>query len=137
MDTVKQHFDLKAELPAINRVRMQHNVVSLSDICSANSTSLDTAFLSRSPFGGGRNDFIWPVKHHVSSSDYTIWSKAMEFVFSGPNQTLTTLLGDWPVESDQEWLSELDWFLSVDRDFLYFWSSDNEWYRYIQRGHSH
>jgi len=80
MDTVKLHFDSKADLCAINRVRMQHIVVSLSDICSANGTSLDTTFLSRSPFSGSRNDFIWPVKHHVSSSDYTTWSKAMEFV---------------------------------------------------------
>jgi len=94
-------------------------------------------FISRSPFGGIRNDIIWPVKHHVTSSDYTTWSKAMEFVFSGPNQTLTTPLGDWIVESDQEWLSEWDWFLSVDREFLYFRTSDTEWYRYIWRGRSH
>jgi hypothetical protein len=137
MDAAQQHFDSKAELRAINRVRMHHNVVSLSDICSANGSSLDTTFLSRSPFGGSRNDFIWPVKHHVSASDYTTWSKAMEFVFAGPNQTLLTPLGDWLVETDLEWLSEWDWFLSVDRDLLYFRDSDTEWYRYERRGRSH
>jgi len=115
MDAAKQYFDSKADLRAINRVRMHHKVVSLSDICSANGSSFDTTFLSRTPLGGSRNDFIWPVKHHVSSSDYTTWSKAMEFVFAGPNQTLPIPLGDWLVETDQEWLSEWDWFLSVDR----------------------
>jgi len=77
-------------------------------------------FLSRSPFGGCRNDLIWPLKHHVSSSDYTLWSKAMEFVFSGPNQSLLSPLGEWLVDSYQKWLSEWDWFLSSDREFLYF-----------------
>jgi len=137
MDAAQQHFDSKADLRAINRVRMHHKVVSLSDICSANGSSLDTTFLSRSPFGGSRNDFIWPVKHHVSASDYTTWSKAMEFVFSGPNQTLLTPLGDWLVETDLEWLSEWDWFLSVDRECLYFRDSDTEWYRYERRGRSY
>ena len=61
----------------------------------------------------------------------------MEFVFSGPNQTLLTPLGDWLVETDQEWLSAWDWFLSVDREFLYFRDSDTEWYRYERRGRSH
>jgi hypothetical protein len=115
MDAAKRYFDSKADLRAINRVRMHHKVVSLSDICSANGSSFDTTFLSRTPLGGSRNDFIWPVKHHVSSSDYTTWSKAMEFVFAGPNQTLPIPLEDWLVETDQEWRSEWDWFLSVDR----------------------
>jgi len=42
MDAAQQYFDSKADLRAINRVRMHHKVVSLSDICSANGSSLDT-----------------------------------------------------------------------------------------------
>ena len=61
----------------------------------------------------------------------------MKFVFSGTNQTLTTPLGDWLVETDQEWLSEWDWFLLVDREFLYFRTLDTDWYWYIRRGRSH
>jgi len=61
----------------------------------------------------------------------------MEFIFSGSNQTLPIPLGDWLMETDQEWLSEWDWFLSVDREFLYFQDSDTEWYQYVRRGRSH
>ena len=127
MDVFQRHFDSKSELRAINRVRMLHKVVSLSDICTADEARLDTSFLSRSEFGGCRNDFIWPAKHHVSAADYTMWSKAMEFAFAGPNQSLLAPLGNWLVDDDKQWLGEWDWFVSLRREFLYFRSSDTEW----------
>ena len=106
---------------------MLHKVVLLSDICTADGARLDTSFLSRSEFGGCRNDFIWPAKHHVSAADYTMWSKAMEFAFAGPNQSLLAPLGNWLVDDDKQWLGEWDWFVSLRREFLYFRSSDTEW----------
>jgi hypothetical protein len=136
VDVFHRHFDSKAELRAINRVRMLHKVVSLSDISTADGTRLETTFLSRSEFGGCRNDFIWPTKHHASSADFTIWSKAMEFASAGPNQSLIAPLGDWLVDDDQQWPGEWDWFVSSDREFLYFRTSDKEWHRYLRRGRS-
>jgi len=118
MDVVQEIFDSKAELRAINRVRMLHGVVP------------DNVFLSRAQFGGSRNDFLWPAKHHVSSSDYTTWSKAVEFVFAGTNQTLTTPLGSWLVDCDRQWIGEWDWFVTFDRESFYFRSFDTEWYQY-------
>ena len=116
---------------------MFHKVVSLSDICTADGTRLDTTFLSRSEFGGCRNYFIWPTKHHVSSAAFTTWSKAMECAFTGPNQSLIVPLGDWLVDDDQQWPGEWDWFVSSDREFLYFRTSDTEWYMYLRHGRSH
>jgi len=107
MDVVQEFFDSKAELQAINCARMLHGVVSLSDICTADGKRLDSVFLSRAQFGGNRNDFLWPDKHHISFADYTTWSKAMDFVFEA-NQKLTIPLRQWLVDCDRQWLDEWD-----------------------------
>ena len=116
---------------------MLHGVVSLSDICTADGTRLDNVFLSRAQFGGSRNDFLWSDKHHVSPADYTTWSKAIEFIFVGTNQKLTTPLGPWLVDCDRQWLGEWDGFVTFDRESLYFRASDTEWYQYSRQGRSH
>ena len=75
------HFSCASDLKAINRVRQFHGVIHLSDIASADSRYLNTEFLSRGQFDGRRNNYLWPTRHHVTPADYTVWRKAMDFLF--------------------------------------------------------
>jgi len=89
-----------------------------------------------SAFAGKRNDYAWPRKHHVVSSDYTLWRKAMKFLFPNDLQLLQPL-GEWIITSDAEWLDNWDWFLSEDREFLYFRLDSSTWHRFLRLPHAH
>ena len=65
-----------------------------------------------SAFAGKRNDYAWPRKHHVVSSDYTLMRKAMEFLFPhNLHLQLLQPLGEWIITSDAEWIDNWDWVL--------------------------
>jgi len=57
MDIASDFLSSAGELRALNRVRMLHNVVSLSDITTANGRSVDRLFTASSEFEGARNNF--------------------------------------------------------------------------------
>ena len=58
------------------------------------AVGLDQAFLTGMKFPGQRNDYEWPVKHHVTPSDNTTWRKATEYVFSRNLQLLEPMWMD-------------------------------------------
>ena len=66
MDAATDFLTSKGDLKGLNKVRMMHGVVSLSNITTANEQSLERTFFASSVFEGSQNDFYWPVKHHVS-----------------------------------------------------------------------
>ena len=106
-------------LRAINRVRMLHEVVHLSDITTANGKTLDTAFLRSDPFPEKRNNFTWPSKHHVSSTDFTAWRHFMESVFNNVNFSLHCPLGQWTISQAPQSHDTWHWYVSKDRRHLY------------------
>jgi len=121
MDVAADFLTSKGDLKSFNRVRMMHGVVSLSDITTANGRSIDRIFLASSAFEGSRNDFYWPVKHHVSPSDYTVWRKTLEFIF--PNEHLLAPLGPWIMDTNADWLAHWECFVTADGEFLYYQDS--------------
>jgi hypothetical protein len=84
MAEVYHHFNSAADLRAINRVRMLHGVVTISDITAADSRKLDHVFLVGDAFEGTRNEYIWPCKHHVSPSDGQ-WNSCSHTIFNCVN----------------------------------------------------
>ena len=135
MDIAADFLSSKGDLKAFNRVRMMHGVVSLSDITTANGRSVDRIFLASSAFEGSRNDYYWPVKHHVSPSDYTVWRKTLEFIF--PNEHLLAPLGNWIMETNDDWLKHWEWFVTSEGQFLYYQDAPDRWHRFLRKPHSH
>ena len=133
MDAVSQCVDSASTLRAVNRVRMHHGVVHISDITSADGRKLNDEFLASSEFDGRRNDYLWPVLHHVTPSDYSVWRKTMEFVFCAGNLTLPTPLHTWTLSEERLWLQHWDWFVSEDHSFLYRQVGENGWHRHLRR----
>ena len=115
---------------------MLHGVVNVSDITAADGGKLDNVFLVSDAFEGTRYDYIWPCKHHVLLSDYTQWRQAMEFLVPD-NLQLRQPLGNWIIASDTEWIDNWDWFLSGNREFLYFRLDSRTWHRFLRQPHSH
>ena len=56
MAEVYNYFNSAAELRAINRVRMLHGVINISDITAADGRKLDHVFLVNDAFEGTRNE---------------------------------------------------------------------------------
>jgi hypothetical protein len=136
MAEVYRYFNSAADLRAINRVRMRHGVVNISDITAADGRKLDHVFLVSEAFEGTRNDYVWPCKHHVSSTDYTSWRRAMEFL-SPENLQLSQPLGNWIIASDTEWIDNWDWFLSGTSEFLYFRLNSRTRHRFLRYPNTH
>ena len=70
------------ELKAINRVRLLHKVIHLSDITTANRSRIDPAFLISDPFPERKIKYSWPKKHHVTPSDFTTWRRFINHIYS-------------------------------------------------------
>ena len=66
------------ELKAINIVQSLHNVNNLSNIATADSRSLDKRCLHRNTAENISNNYSWPTKYRVISSDYTTLIKFMK-----------------------------------------------------------
>jgi hypothetical protein len=120
---------------------MLHRVVHVSDISTADGRSLDHAFLAGIEFPGQRNDYVWPVKHHVTQSDYTSWRKAMEYVFSAPNLQLIEPLGEWTLDNMDDWTDQWDWFVTSNTEFFSLaWIIEHGigiWHRLLAQPRSH
>jgi len=103
MEKVSMQLETISHWKAVNRVRMFHKVVNISDITSADGKALDQVFLAGNQFLGTRNNNGGPAKHHISPSDYTQWRKAMEYIFTSNNLTLQTPLGQWKPSEVRYW----------------------------------
>ena len=119
MDLARHAFSTGRELKAINKVRMLHEVIHLSDITTANGRSLDPAFLISEPFPELRNDFTWPSKHNVFPADFTIWRIFMEYLFCYTDSTLPLPLGPWLSIQYPHQNKAWHWFLSEDKEYIY------------------
>ena len=95
MDLATKAYDNKSILRSIQKVRMALGIVHLRKICVYNGIQLDKRFLSRKIQNVVRNSDMWPVKHHVKSSDYTHLRKLIKGIFSVDKTTLTTPLRNW------------------------------------------
>ena len=86
-----------SQLCAIQRVRMQVGVVSLSDISIADGSRIDPIFYFQRSTAKHirRNNLDWPLIHHVTRKDMSIWRQFLNTISLGTNKVLPTPLGQW------------------------------------------
>lgn len=75
------------------------------------------------------------MKHHVSSGDYTVCRKTLEFIF--PNEHLQAPLGSWIMDTSADWLLHWEWFVTANGQFLYYQDAPDRWHRFLRKPHSH
>ena len=119
MELALQFTTNPKELKAINRVRMLHEVIHLSNITMANGLRIDPAFLVSEPFPEKRNQYTRPKKHHVTTQDYTSWRKFVNYIYCFEDFRLQRALTHWtqpvPPTERQSW----HWFLDTTNNVLY------------------
>ena len=130
-----QLYTCSSTLKSINRVRMIHNIVHLSDTAGANGRNLDTAFLQSSIFQGNRNNHKWPLKHHVTVQDYTRWRGFVKTIYSVAPLCLPISLGNWTIPHSQ-CIQSWDWFISDNNKFLFHRTKDS-WHRHLKHPGTH
>jgi hypothetical protein len=116
-------------LRAINRVRMSLNVVWLSDMYTADGTSVDDRWKIRGTTTPTRNTFQWPLRHKTTSSDWTQWRR---FLTNLSQQRRT--LGHWTC-NDAEWIQNWDTFIDITGELLFVRTPNGStWKRHIRIG---
>ena len=95
MQLALNHYDDISTLKSINRVRMLHNVYHLSDITCTDGRSLNRIFTKVIESTAKRNEHLWPLKHKVSSTDFTRWRKFLKLTYTSGSMKLPYLLTQW------------------------------------------
>ena len=137
MSIAIDRFGTTKELRSIQRVRMKLGVINVSDISSADGKKVDENFYSTKSNTHRRNTYDWPLKHKISQTDYTVWRKFMKHIFRCNNASLPAPLGSWVQMDTKEWVDNWDFFVPLDRQFLYHKTCNNQWRRHLQHSNSH
>ena len=119
MELATKFTSATTELRSINKVRMIHEVIHLSDLTTANGKALDPAFLISDPFPERKNDYKWPTNHHVTSKDFTVWRRFMNHIYNNDNMSLVQSLGPWIRPLHPRDHTTWHWFLDTRQNLIY------------------
>ena len=130
-----QMYTSSSILKSINKVRIFHNIVHLSDITGANGSNLDSEFLHSSTYKGTRNNHNWPLKHHITAHDSRRWRSFLTDIYPTAPLRLPISLGSCLIPHSQ-CIQSWDWFISDNREFLFHRIKDT-WHRHLKRPGTH
>ena len=85
MSITLKHFYNDVNLKAIQKLTMMIGVINISDVCTSDGRIMDKSFLLSKQKYRRRNGHKWPLKHHVLSTDYTVWRKLLKKILCGKN----------------------------------------------------
>ena len=119
MELAYNYTRQQKKLRSINKVRMLHEIVHLSDITTANGQYLEPLFLLNDPIPDSRNEYIWPAKHHVTNEDFNIWRQFITSIFSSINNSLPRALTYWTTSERLQDRISWHWFISYNHSILY------------------
>ena len=117
MEVFLQYGCTKAQMKALNRCRLEHQVVSVSDLVTGDGRRLIVRGTR-----GKKNRYAWPAQGKVLSTDWTLWDQILQLVLCGIGTTLIRPLGLWTLDDD-EYFNGWEWFLGAD-DNLYRCQAD-------------
>jgi hypothetical protein len=89
------------QLETLNRCRIYLQVISLSDITSADGSIIVPAILQGLRLTDRKSTLLWPTQQHPKQSDWILWSTALDHLQH--NNLLTKPLTNWISPSHQSW----------------------------------
>jgi hypothetical protein len=91
-----------SQLTRLNRCRIYLQVITLTDIASADGTCIIPDVFIGLPLTDRKSTLQWPSQKRPSETDWALWSSALKSL--QPRNRLTTPLGNWLVaEFHQTW----------------------------------
>ena len=133
MTLAQQLYSTTSELRSIQRVRMKLGVIHLSDVTSADGKKMNPDFYSIPPSKIHRNNYDWPIKHHITKEDKALWRRFLKKIFCGGNDVLPQQLGAWIDMPTANWIDTWDYFQSPCTEFLYHRTPNHHWHRHIKQ----
>ena len=130
MQAFLDHPDVQnTDLPLLNQCRMFLNVITLSDITSADGTRLLPGVLDGKPPAQRTHNFHWPRQpDRLSRHHWDTWKQALTVCFTNPYSTthkLTQRLTHWTMPDVTQWT----WHYHQATQTLYQRNGDS-WDRY-------
>jgi hypothetical protein len=107
---------------ALNRCRIDLQVLALSDIVSADGRLLITPTHSGNKVLDRRSTLSWPTQEKPPLSDWVIWELALQGLHHFG--TLVKPLAEWTSPSHQSWF----WFMDPLTSILYFHPNISDWF---------
>ena len=109
------------ELKGLNRCRLFHQIVSLSDIMDGKGQIILQKWFSRTRHHRCEK-YDWPSQGPPTQNDWDLWRTMLQRLA----RTAIKPLGNWTL-SKKEYF-QWEWFVSAENDLLQF--ANNSWYRY-------
>ena len=106
-------------LKSVNKVRMLHEVIHLSNITTANEAHIDPPFLISDPSPEQRNEYNWTKKHHVLPADFTTWRQFINHIYASNDFRLQQSLRHWIHPTRPVLRTTWNWFLDNTHNILY------------------
>jgi exonuclease III len=132
MDLATASTTHKPTLMSINKVRMQLQVVWISDISTADGRFIDKRCLSSTTTFPKRNNYNWPKKHYTTATDWRRWRTWIRSITHHENFLLQEPLGRW-TQNNENWTQTWDCLATVSKELLYIRSDDGRsWNRHIR-----
>mmetsp|Transcript_1981 Transcript_1981/g.3051 ORF Transcript_1981/g.3051 Transcript_1981/m.3051 type:complete len:373 (-) Transcript_1981:3129-4247(-) len=113
----------KGELELINQCRIYHQVMTVTDIATADGATIDSLYTK----SRGSNDRVsslqWPIQNNPSSKAWGLWKRALQYLqYKGK---LITPLGKWKTRPHQRW----SWVVRLS-DMVLFHRSQQGWVQF-------
>jgi hypothetical protein len=116
MDIARGYTDKASTLQSINKIRMALQVIWISDILTADGRNIDPRWLFPVHHKIRRNEYQWPLIHHLSQKDWQIWRAWAHHVegehVMHPNYEV------WQC-AQSDWVSTWDSFTTLNDELLY------------------
>jgi hypothetical protein len=116
MDIARGYTDKASTLQSINKIRMALQVIWISDILTADGRNIDPRWLFPVHHKIRRNEYQWPLIHHLSQKDWQIWRAWAHHVegehVMHPNYEV------WQC-TQSDWVSTWDSFTTLNDELLY------------------
>jgi hypothetical protein len=123
MDLAIQLNFMCHQLCQINQCRLYLQVLSISDISTANGRSLLPGILQGTRDDQRTSKLQWPVSHHLAN--WSAWHLLLQHISTGGK--LSQPLGEWVTVPHQPWY----WFYDKDAALiLHFDSNKDQWLSY-------
>lgn len=117
------HGFCKSDLELINQCRLYHQVITVSDIASADGKSIDHQYTTNERHKDRQSTLQWPSQGCPSKAAWSVWNKALAHLLD--KNKLQQPVGGWIHKPHQEW----HWKVRLTDNSLYH-LVDREWWRF-------
>ncbi len=114
----------KAELLLLNQCRLYLQVLSLTDICSADGREIAVPIYEGQKLSDKRSQSTWPEQQRPGKEAWMSWRAALECLSA--SSISQRPLGKWLSQPHQQWF----WYMDPHTSVLFHHPNKEDWYNH-------